>query len=102
MLFMSKNKPKTKPAPLPGDNTTADENKDEISKLQARLAKLQSGLDCLFGYLVRKNIINADEFKAYLINEFKSHPEERTADNADLQGCVSITYYNRESMEFVQ
>lgn len=99
---MSKNKSRTKPAHLPGDNTTADENKDEIVKLQAKLAKLQGALDCLFSYLVQKNIINVDEFKAHLINGFKSHPKGRTADNADLQGCVSITYYNRESTEVIQ
>ena len=99
---MSKNKSKTNFTPPRDNKKITDNSKDEMLKMQTGIAKLQESLNCLFGYLVRKNIINADEFQVYLINEFKAHSEERIARNANLQGAVSMTYYHKESMEVIQ
>lgn len=78
------------------------DNKDEILKMQAKISKLQESLNCLFNYLTYKNIINADEFKAYLVNEFTTHSEKKTIRNTNLQGTVSMTYYHKESLEVIR
>lgn len=76
--------------------------KDEILKMHTKVARLQESLDCLFSFLIRKNIINTDEFKAYLAHEFSAHSPQKDADNSNLLGTVSITYYDKELMEIIQ
>jgi len=99
---MSKNKLKTKPAHLQSINLNTDEVKDEILQLQAKYSRLQENLDCLFGYLIKKNIIEQDEFTAYLANKFMYKSDAGLATKSNLQGMVSITYYDKESMEIIQ
>jgi hypothetical protein len=77
-------------------------NKDEILQMQIKISKMQESLNFLFSYLTQKNVIKADEFKAYVINEFKTHSEKKIIRNAKLQGTVSMTYYNKETLEVIQ
>ncbi len=77
-------------------------SKAELLEMQTEISKLQESLDFLFRYLTKKNVINSDEFKVYLVNEFKAHYEKKAGAKAKLQDSVSMTYYNKESWEVIQ
>ncbi|MGV8058096.1 MAG: hypothetical protein AB2L12_08755 [Smithellaceae bacterium] len=99
---MSKNKLKTKSAHLQSKHLNTDEVRDTILLLQTKYSRLQESLDCLFGFLIKKNIIEQEEFTAYLANKFMYKSDVSLATKANLQGMVSITYYDKESMEIIQ
>jgi len=99
---MSKNKLKTKSANLHGAKINAGKDTDEMLKMQTQLSKLRESLDCLFGYLSKKNIIVPDEFNAFLANKFMCKVDAKPTNNHNLQGTVFITYYDKEFMESVQ
>ncbi|MEN6373913.1 MAG: hypothetical protein ABFD75_03905 [Smithella sp.] len=99
---MNKKRAKTTSSQGISNKTREDKFTEEVINMQTKIFKLQDSLNFLFSYLTKKNIINADEFKTYLINEFKANSEKKTISNANLQGTVSMTYYNKESLEVIQ
>lgn len=99
---MNREKSKTTSSQEINNKTKEDKFMEEMIKMQTKISKMQESLNFLFSYLTQKNVIKADEFKAYVINEFKTHSEKKIIRNAKLQGTVSMTYYNKETLEVIQ
>lgn len=99
---MNKNKLKIKPIQRDSKKNTVDDSRDDLLKMQANLSRLQETTECLFGYLIKKNIIELEEFNAYIVNKFMYQSHKKNTTNSNLQGTICITYYNKESMELIQ
>lgn len=100
VCFMSKKKHKVTDSKRI-DKEAEKQVNAEMTKIQTKLSKLQESVDCLFNFLIRKNVIDANEFKTFLTNEFQARFEKNLIQNSTLSGSVAMTYYNRESGEVI-